>query len=410
MYLKFALLVAAASAASLTPESAPHRAELARRAAAGAALGHSPRRVLAEFLADAALAKARTLRAHAAAGHLGTVLVNTSYGPLSGIGGGNATVNQFLGVPFAAPPTGALRWRAPAPPTPWGPAPRDATWFAPTCMQEEWYWGALTGLSEDCLYADVYVPAAVPPPGGYPVMLFWYGGSWTYGGASFPLYDGETDVALMKDVILVAANYRLNVFGYLAGDELLAESADKSVGNYGFQDQRAAMRWVRDEIAHFGGDPAQVTIFGESAGGGSVSNHLVSPRSRGLFARAAIQSGSFASWTAQPYNISRTRLPQVARNLGCAGSTGPALLTCLRAVNETSLLAADRGLTEAFLEWGPVIDGVEVVDDPRALAAAGALAPVPVLMGFNADEGTLFNDAPTDLNASLYEAAIASTS
>ena len=100
----------------------------------------------------------------------------------------------------------------------------------------------LTGLSEDCLYADVYVPAAPPPPGGYPVMLFFYGGSWTYGGASFPLYDGETDVALMKDVILVASNYRLNVFGYLAGDELLAESADKSVGNYVSGPRRARAR------------------------------------------------------------------------------------------------------------------------------------------------------------------------
>ena len=110
---------------------------------------------------------------------------------------------------------------------------------------------------------------------------------------------------------------------------------------------------------------------------------------------------------AQPYNISKTRLPQVARNLGCSGSTGPALLTCLRAVNETALLAADHGLTEAFLEWSPVIDGVEVLDDPRVLAAAGKLAPVPVMLGFNADEGTLFNSAPTTLNASLYEAAIA---
>lgn len=101
----------------------------------------------------------------------------------------------------------------------------------------------------------------------------------------------------MKDVILVASNYRLNVFGYLSGDELLAESPDGSVGNYGFQDQRAAMTFVKTEIAAFGGDPSSVTIFGESAGGGSVSNHLVSPRSRGLFARAAIESGSFASWT-----------------------------------------------------------------------------------------------------------------
>ena len=237
-------------------------------------------------------------------------------------------------------------------------------------------------------------------------MLFFFGGSFTYGGASFPLYDGETDVALMKDVILVATNYRLNVFGFLAGDELQAESGDGSVGNYGLQDQRAAMRFIKSEIAAFGGDATRVTIFGESAGGASVSNHLVSPRSLGLFSGGIIESGSFSDWTAQPLSIARTRLPQVAANLHCPTSGAP-MLACLRAVNETAMLAADHGLTEAFLEWAPTIDGVEVVDDPRALVAAGKVAPVPVMLGFNADEGTLFDSAPTDLNASGYLAAIA---
>lgn len=212
------------------------------------------------------------------------------------------------------------------------------------------------------------------------------------------------DVAIAEDAIVVATNYRLNVFGFLAGDELKAESADGSYGNYGLQDQRAAMQYIAQEIAAFGGDPKRLTIFGESAGGASVSNHLVSPRSRGLFAGAMIESGSFSDWSSQPYNISRTRLPQVAKHLGCA--TGPTLLACLRAVNETALLAADRGLTEGQLEWGPTIDGVEVVDDPRTLAAAGLVAPVPVLLGFNADEGTLFDSAPTNLNASDYLAAV----
>ena len=130
-------------------------------------------------------------------------------------------------------------------------------------------------------------------------MMFFYGGSFTFGGASFPLYDGDQDVVLSEDVILVATNYRLNVFGFLAGDELRAENADGMTGNYGLQDQRAALQYLHDNIAAFGGDPARVTIFGESAGGASVSNHLVSPRSRGLFSGAMIQSGSFSDWSSQ---------------------------------------------------------------------------------------------------------------
>ena len=273
-------------------------------------------------------------------------------------------------------------------------------------MQTEWYWAILSGMSEDCLNLNIYIPTKTPPPGGFPVIVFWYGGSFTYGGASFPLYDGVTDVALMEDVILVAANYRLAVFGFLAGDELRSESPDGSVGGYGFMDQQRALRWVQKEIAAFGGNPAKVTIQGESAGGASVSNHLVAPGSRGLFAGAIIQSGSPSDWSTQPYNISRTRLPQVAKNVGCAGA-GAALLACMRAVNGTAMLAADKGLTSGFLEWSPAIDGVTILDNPRALFAAGAVAPVPVLLGFNHDEGTLFNNAPTTLNASEYIAALA---
>ncbi len=233
---------------------------------------------------------------------------------------------------------------------------------------------------------NIYVPAnSTPPAGGYPVMLFFYGGSFTFGGASFPLYDGITDVALVHDVILATTNYRLNVFGYLAGDDLRAESPDGSVGNYGLQDQRAALKFLVDNAAAFGGNPKKITIFGESAGGASVSNHLVSPRSIGMFQGGIIESGSFSDWTAQSYNISRTRYPQVAANLGCSGA--PNVLACMRAVNETTLLAADHDLTQGQLEWSPVIDGVEVVGDPRALAAAGQIAPVPVMLGFNHDEG-----------------------
>ena len=355
---------------------------------------------LSASLAEATLLKRPRLAA------VGTKLFNVSTGQLSCIGGGvNDTAYQCLGVPFGAPPVGPLRWKAPQPPLPWSGV-RDATWFAPSCLQSEWYWAILSGMSEDCLNANIYIPSKPAPPGGFPVIVFWYGGSFTFGGASFPLYDYVTDVSMVEDVILIAANYRLSVFGFLAGDELKAESADGSVGVYGFQDQQRVLAWVQKEIAAFGGNPARVTIQGESAGGASVTNHLVAPGSRGLFAGAIIESGSPSDWSAQPYSISRTRLPQVAANLGCSG-TGAALLACLRAVNETALLNADHGLTKGFLEWSPTIDGVVVLDDPRVLVAAGQVAPVPVLLGFNHDEGTLFNSAPTNLNASQYVGALA---
>ena len=159
------------------------------------------------------------------------------------------------------------------------------------------------------------------------------------------------------------------MFGFLAGDELKAESPDGSVGGYGFQDQVRALQWVQAEIASFGGNPARVTIQGESAGGASVTNHLVSPASRGLFAGAIIESGSPSDWSTQPYAISRTRLPQVAANLGCPGAGAP-MLACMRSVNATVLLDADHHLTSGFLEWSPAI--VSGLWRRRALAAACA--------------------------------------
>lgn len=298
---------------------------------------------------------------------------------------------------------GDLRWRAPAKPQPWGA--RNATWWAPTCPQTEAdTWAIFTGTSEDCLNLNIYAPSGAPPPGGYPVMLFFYGGSFTYGSAGFILYDGYFDVNLLNNTIIVSSNYRLGVLGFMAGDALRAESPDGSVGTYGTADQRAALEFIRDTIAPFGGDPSRVTIFGQSAGAASVSAHLVSPRSKGLFSGAIIESGSFSAWTAQPYNISSLRLAEFAKNVGC----GAADLACMRAVNASEVLRADHDLTSAFLEWSPTIDGVEVVDDPRVLLAKGAIADVPVVLGFNQDEGSMFARGGKDLNASEYVAAIAS--
>ena len=211
-------------------------------------------------------------------------------------------------------------------------------------------------------------------------MVFFYGGSFTYGSAGFPLYDGWFDVSLLENTIVIAANYRLGVLGFMAGAALRSESADGSVGTYGFQDQQAALRFVQLTASAFGGDPTRVTIFGQSAGAASVSNHLVSPKSAGLFSRGIIESGAFSTWTAQPYNISSTRLSKFASNTGCAAS--PDVLACLRALNASEVLKGDRGLTSGFLEWSPTIDSVYILDDPRVLLAEGKVADVPVIMGF----------------------------
>ena len=386
------LTLAASTSATLASVRDAERAAV-RRDAATLAPPH--------VIAAAPVRPAARFREIVAAGRLAVgATVDPLYGSLSGITGGG--VSQYLGVPFAAPPVGDLRWRAPRPPAPWGA--RNATWFGPTCPQTEAdTWALFTGTSEDCLNLNVYAPSKAPPPGGFPVMLFWYGGSFTYGSAGFPLYDGFFDVSLLNDTIIVTSNYRLGVLGFMAGDALRAESADGSVGTYGTADQRAALEFIRATAAAFGGDAARVTIFGQSAGAASVATHLVSPRSRGLFSRAIIESGAFSAWTAQPYNISSTRLAQFAKNVGC----GAADLACMRAVNASEVLRADRGLTSAFLEWSPTIDGVEVLDDPRVLLAAGKAADVPVMLGFNADEGTMFAKGAKDLNASGYVAAIA---
>jgi para-nitrobenzyl esterase len=218
--------------------------------------------------------------------------------------------------------------------------------LARSCAGES-IWNIYTGSSEGCLYLNIYAPTSAPPPGGFPVMFFVHGGSWEFGSGSFLLYDADSDVGLVENTLFVTINYRLNIFGFLAGDALKAESPDGSVGNYGFQDQRAALQVVIDIIGDFGGNPNLITFFGESAGGGSTSSHLVSPRSAGMFQRAIIESGAWASWTAQPYNISATRLPQLAGNVNCGSA--PDVLACMRALDANTVFNGQNGLTSAFL-------------------------------------------------------------
>jgi para-nitrobenzyl esterase len=223
------------------------------------------------------------------------------------------------------------------------------------------------------------------------VWLFIPGGGWAFDPSY--AYSGYFNIAGgAADVVIVVISYRLNVFGFLAGDALKAESADGSVGNYGLQDQRAALQFVKQVAASFGGNGSQVTLAGESAGAASIASHLVSTRSAGLFSGAIMESGGFSDWTVQPYAISATRLPQLAANVNC--STAPDVLACLRALSVDAITAGMyAGLTAGFQQWSPVIDGVEIVADPRDLLAAGKVADVPILIGANHDEGTLFNNA-----------------
>ena len=316
------------------------------------------------------------------------------------VGQMNGSVAEFLGVPFAEPPVGPLRWQPPAAAQPWS-TPRLATRYAPSCMQKKNGFTELTSISEDCLYFNLWMPQeALAPPvvGGrkWPVMIFFYGGSWDEGSAMCPLYDGKALVAHNQSVIAIAANYRLNAFGFLGHDKL--RGADGSTGNFGLQDQRAAMAWVRDNAARLSADPDNVMIFGESAGSGSVANHLVHEQSWPLFDKAGMESGPFADWSSQPLDMASTRAEALATRVGCDPAAGSAVLAaCLRGANESAIEAAAHGLPDSDLlcDWSPVIDGVELTDEPQRLAAAGKLKRgVPTLLGTNHDEGTEFVSFP----------------
>jgi carboxylesterase type B len=315
-------------------------------------------------------------------------------------------IRAFYGLPFAKPPIADLRWQPPQPPVSWAPATRKATSYGKTCMQHHNAFVDFSKMSEDCLYLNVWLPKHAPAANttGFPTLLFFYGGSWKEGSAMFPLYSGKELVA-HHDVVAVAANYRLGALGYLGSDRLRA--ADGSTGNYGIQDQRAAMAWIHRNAHALGADTNRLMIFGESAGGGSVANHLVRPRSWGMFTRAGMESGPIATWTSQSLTDASAKFDMIAQRLGCGGPSAPsaAVQRCLRAVPAANL-TADHGLPPSaagrgILLWSPVVDGVELSAPTVELASAGKLAPhVPVLVGSNADEGSLlFSDLKPDANA-----------
>ncbi|GAA0516476.1 carboxylesterase/lipase family protein [Deinococcus depolymerans] len=313
--------------------------------------------------------------------------VTTTQGPVTGVT--DAGVTRYLGLPYAAPPTGPRRWQPPAPGPRWT-APRAATRPGSECVQVVVGVFAAPGETggqvrgdEDCLFLNVYAPARAAAP--RPVMVWIHGGAFTSGAGS--LYDGS-ELARREDVVVVTLNYRLGPLGFLALPGLDAEGGGTS-GNYGLMDQQAALRWVRDNIAAFGGDAGNVTLFGESAGGMSTCAHLASPASAGLFHRAIIQSGLCASPgnSVTAADASRRNVAYASR-LGCSRDT----LACLRTLDAPKLTAGKvPGLRPLpNLVWSPVYGGPLL---PRPLLdayRAGQFNRVPVLAGTNRDEGRLF--------------------
>jgi para-nitrobenzyl esterase len=299
----------------------------------------------------------------------------------------------FKGIPFAAPPVGALRWKAPQPVVTWSGV-RPATTFAPGCMQDPTLarlFGAPDAISEDCLYLNVWTPAKAVTE-RLPVMVWIYGGAFTSGMTSIPAYDGAP--LAEKGVVIVSVSYRLDAFGFLAHPELSKESG-KGSGNYGLQDQIAGLRWVKSNITRFGGDPNRVTIFGESAGGISVSMLAASPAAKGLFQRAISESGgSFGP--ARTANEGGATVP----SLKVAETTGQTFLRRLGVADITAAREVPAGRIQGLpASFWPVFDGDVLPDDQHERYQAKRFNDTPILVGTNSDEGITFVPGATQPEA-----------
>ncbi|MEO7600380.1 MAG: carboxylesterase family protein [Opitutus sp.] len=309
--------------------------------------------------------------------------VMTESGLVQGVSQPGLTV--YKGIPFAAPPVGDLRWRAPRPAAKWEGV-RAADQFAPDPYQGD----GKGNVSEDCLYLNVWSPAKSAGD-KIPVLVWIYGGGFSFGSTSTPVHNGEH--LARKGVVLVTLNYRVGPLGFLAHPELTAESRHHASGNYGLMDQIAGLQWVKQNIAAFGGDPEQVTIFGESAGGISVSMLCASPQAKDLFRGAISQSGgSFGPSRPTTYPGENMRLLAEAEKSGSAlaAKAGAATIAELRQVAPGKL----PGGFGSGSGW-PIVDGWVIPDDQYKLYQAGKYNDVAIIVGYNSDEGLSFSREKT---------------
>jgi para-nitrobenzyl esterase len=309
--------------------------------------------------------------------------VRTANGVVEGAGRQASGVRVFRGIAFAEPPVGALRWREPQALKSWQGV-RQAVKFGPRCMQ-----AAIFGdmgfrsdaMSEDCLYLNVWTPARSGKE-RLPVLVYFYGGGFVAGAGDEPRYDGESMAA--RGIVSVTLNYRLGVFGFLAHPELTRESPHRASGNYGLLDQAAALQWVRENIAAFGGDPARVTVAGESAGSVSVSAQMASPLSKTLIAGAIGESGAITgTLPAVPREQAEAAGAKFAEGLGANS------LAALRALGTEEIFApATAGGFASVGRFPITVDGHFFTEDPALTYAAGRQARVPLLAGWNSEEMT----------------------
>jgi para-nitrobenzyl esterase len=314
-------------------------------------------------------------------------MVKTDAGYVSGTDQNGIRV--YLGIPFAAPPTGDLRWRPPAPVLPWDGV-KETKQYAATCPQPGS--PAPLNMSEDCLYLNVWTPARSADE-KLPVMVFFYGGGFKEVAFSMPVYNGTT--LAQKGVIVVTPNYRLGALGFLAHPQLDAESPHNASGNYGILDQQAALSWVQRNIGAFGGDPSRVTIFGQSAGAESTLIHLASPTSKGLYQQAIVESGPF--W-AHGAIINATHSKADAEQFGqeyatSLGYPGPDAIAQMRKLSPEALINATPSPSPGFwtthtVMFEPTVDGWILPDTMDNLFLLHKENPVPLMIGNNADDGT----------------------
>jgi para-nitrobenzyl esterase len=326
--------------------------------------------------------------------------VRVEQGQLSGTAGTHPEVRVFRGIPYAAPPVGDLRWKPPQPAAAWKGV-REANKFSATCWQKPYppqaaiFQNDISNLSEDCLYLNIWTPAKTAGD-RLPVMVWIHGGGFTRGTANSPAYDGE-DLAL-KGVVVVTLNYRLGILGFLAHQELTAESEHHVSGNYGVLDQISALQWVKKNIAAFGGDADRVTIFGESAGSYAVCALMASPLAKGLFARAIGESGALFT-PLQMQAVAEQEGEKLATQAGAVPSdSNKRVLKALRAKSPEELVKV-TGETNR-----PVIDGWVLPQDVYSVFAQGKQNDVALLLGNNADEGTVFAPPAEFVTAQLFAA------
>jgi para-nitrobenzyl esterase len=309
--------------------------------------------------------------------------VRIDSGQISGATGTNPQVRVYKGIPYAAPPVGDRRWKAPQSPASWTGI-RDAKEFAPSCIQTAYpqtspYYAPLGPINEDCLYLNVWTAAASPKE-RRPVMVWIHGGGYTKGMGSTATYNGENFAK--KGVVLVTINYRLGIFGFLAHPELTKESDVRSSGNYGLLDMIAALQWVQRNIAAFGGDPKRVTIFGESAGSSAVNFLMASPLAKGLFHRVIGESGA---------NFGRHVTLAEGERSGAKLGT----LAQLRAKSSDELLATQGS-------FRPVVDGWFLPEDVSAIFAHGKQSDVPLIAGYNHDETRVLSPWPANATQATF--------